>query len=186
MSEEKKVSLKEKLIPLSLTIFAFVADQITKCLVVANIKPGRIGFSLFGDFFQLIYVCNTGVAFSFGSNFSDNLRTILFSFCPLIILILVLVVYFKNNDFTKVQRWAIAGIVGGGFGNIFDRFFRPNGVVDFIDIKFYGLFGFERWPTFNVADMAVLISGCVMIVSFLMMSVKEERNKKTVYENGEK
>ena len=39
------------------------------------------------------------------------------------------------------------GIVGGGLGNLVDRFFRKEGVVDFIDVKFYGLFGLERWPT---------------------------------------
>ena len=79
----------------------------------------------------------------------------------------------KSNDFTKLQRWAIAGIVGGGIGNLIDRIFRPEGVVDFIDVKFYGLFGMERWPTFNVADSAVVVCGILLIVSFITMTIKD-------------
>jgi signal peptidase II len=66
------------------------------------------------------------------------------------------------------------GIIGGGFGNLIDRFFRPDGVVDFIDVKFYGLFGLERWPTFNVADSAVVVCGSLLFISMLFFSVKKE------------
>jgi signal peptidase II len=97
---------------------------------------------------------------------------------PLIFLGIVIVVYMKSNDFTKLQRWAIAGIVGGGIGNLIDRIFRPEGVVDFIDVKFYGLFGMERWPTFNVADSAVVVCGILLIVSFIAMTIKDSKSKK--------
>ena len=60
------------------------------------------------------------------------------------------------------------GIVGGGFGNLIDRCFRTEGVVDFIDVKFYGIFGMERWPTFNIADAAVVVCGILLIISFLL------------------
>lgn len=63
-------------------------------------------------------------------------------------------------------------------GNLYDRFFRPNGVVDFIDVKFYGIFGFERWPTFNIADMGVLICGILLMVSFIIAIIKESAEKK--------
>ena len=70
------------------------------------------------------------------------------------------------------------GIVGGGFGNLIDRFFRAEGVVDFIDVKFYGLFGMERWPTFNVADSAVVVCGLLLVISFIITSVKESKTSK--------
>ena len=71
-----------------------------------------------------------------------------------------------------MQRWAICGIVGGGIGNLIDRFFRAEGVVDFIDVKFYGLFGFERWPTFNIADASVVVCGVLLVLSFVIDSRK--------------
>lgn len=171
-------NLKEKLLPFILTIIVIVLDQITKALVVSFIPPYKIGAQFFGDFLRLIHVYNPGVAFSFGASWPDLLRRIAFSIMPLIFLGIVIVVYMKSNDFTKLQRWAIAGIVGGGIGNLIDRIFRPEGVVDFIDVKFYGLFGMERWPTFNVADSAVVVCGILLIVSFIAMTIKDIKSKK--------
>ena len=71
------------------------------------------------------------------------------------------------------------GIVGGGLGNLIDRFFRAEGVVDFIDLKFYGLFGLERWPTFNVADSAVVVCGLLLIISFIITFIKESKESKS-------
>ena len=86
--------------------------------------------------------------------------------------------YLNSNDFTRLQRWAVAGILGGGIGNIIDRIFRPDGVVDFISVKFYGLLGFERWPTFNLADSSVVVCCILLLVSIIAGSVKNR--EKTV------
>ena len=169
--------LKSKLLPIALTIIVVVLDQITKMLVVRFIPMNTIGTQFFGDFLRIIHVRNPGVAFSVGAGLSYSLRRILFSIVPVVVLVLVLVIYFRNSDFTKLQRWAICGIVGGGFGNIIDRIFRPAGVVDFIDVKFYGLFGFDRWPTFNIADSAVVVCGILLIISFIITVVKDAKAK---------
>ena len=102
----------------------------------------------------------------------------MFSLIPLAVIIVVLVVYFRSDDFTSFQRWTIMGIIGGGLGNLFDRFFRSEGVVDFIDVKFYGFFGLERWPTFNIADAAVLICGIALIISFIVLTIQERKAAK--------
>ncbi|NLC92435.1 MAG: signal peptidase II, partial [Treponema sp.] len=95
---------------------------------------------------------------------------------PVIVIIMVIIIYFRNNEFSKLQRWSIAGILGGGIGNIIDRIFRTEGVVDFIDVKFYGLFGFERWPTFNIADSAIVICCILLLISFFL--VKKDKKEK--------
>ena len=69
-------------------------------------------------------------------------------------------------------------ICGGGFGNLIDRFFRSEGVIDFIDVKFYGLFGLERWPTFNIADSAVVVCGILLLISFATSFKKDSEEKK--------
>ena len=171
---------KNKLLPFILTAVVIILDQITKLLVeqcipldYANGQLG-IGPAFFGDFLRIIRVYNTGVAFSMGDSWPLVIRRLSFGLVPLIVMILVIVVYLRNTDFTQLQRWAICGIVGGGLGNLIDRFFRARGVVDFIDVKFYGLFGMERWPTFNVADAAVVVCGILLVVSFLI-TIKTER-----------
>ena len=171
-------NIKSKLLPLILTVVVIVLDQITKVLVCRFIPVNTIGAQFLGDFLRIIHVRNPGVAFSFGARWSDAVRRLSFSVIPIIVLGIVLGVYFRNNDFTKLQRWAICGVVGGGFGNIIDRVFRVDGVVDFIDVKFYGLFGLERWPTFNVADSAVVVCGIMLVVSFLISIVKEQKQSK--------
>ena len=170
--------LKSKLLPISLAVAVIILDQVTKILVMKNIPLYTIGAQFFGDFLRIIHVSNTGVAFSVGATWSDTVRRFLFSLIPLIVIGIVVGIYFKNNTWTKLQRWAIMGIVGGGLGNLIDRFFRKEGVVDFIDVKFYGLFGLERWPTFNVADAAVVVCGILLIVSFIIMTIADEKKAK--------
>lgn len=168
---------KKLILPFILTILVIIADQITKALIVKYIPLYTIGYSFFGDFLRIVHVANTGVAFSIGDSMPLILRRLLFGIVPLVVMAIVVAVYFRNKDFNNLQRWAIAGIVGGGIGNIIDRFFRAEGVVDFIDVKFYGLFGLERWPTFNVADAAVVVCGILLVISFVIEIVKENKNK---------
>ena len=170
--------LKSKLWPVSLAVLVVLLDQLTKILVMKNIPLYTIGSQFFGDFLRSIHVANTGVAFSVGATWSETARRFLFSLIPLIVIGIVVAIYFRNNAWTRLQRWAIMGIVGGGLGNLVDRFFRAEGVVDFIDIKFYGLFGLERWPTFNVADSAVVVCGILLIVSFIITYIKESKEEK--------
>jgi len=50
--------------------------------------------------------------------------------------------------------------------------------VDFISVKVYGFLGFERWPTWNIADASLVISGILLAVSLLFESseTKEDNN----------
>jgi len=82
----------------------------------------------------------------------------------------------KGKDLTDGQRWTLAAVVGGGLGNQIDRIFRPDGVVDFLDFKFYGLFGLERWPTFNVADATLVVSSIILVI---LLYLQEARLRKT-------
>ena len=113
-----------------------------------------------------------------GSTLSQNARGLLFALMPLLIIIAVYVIYFRNNEFTKLQRWSICGILGGGIGNLIDRFFRPEGVVDFIDCYFWGIFGMERWPTFNVADCAVVVCGVIFMITFILQIIEDSKKAK--------
>ena len=178
----------KKILPLILTASVILADQLTKALVVRSIpvyslsKEGAV-IPVVGDFIRLIHVRNKAVAFSLGSGLPDEARRLLFSFLPLLMIALVFVVYFRNDEFTSFQRWSVCGILGGGLGNLIDRFFRPDGVVDFIDCYFFGLFGLERWPTFNVADSAVVVCGILFVLSFIFQ-MKGEPEHKTQFQEA--
>ena len=157
----------DKRLPFILTLAVVLADQISKWLITVFIPEGGIGSSFFGGFLRIIHARNTAIAFSIGTSMPQALKLVLFSAVPLIVLGAIVIYLLRTDTLTGFQRWCACGIIGGGVGNLIDRIFRPLGVVDFIDVKFYGLFGLDRWPTFNVADAAIVICGFLLAVSFL-------------------
>ena len=167
---------KEKTLPLLLTACIIALDQCTKSFIAANWPINTMITDVFNnDFLQIYHVRNKVIAFSLGANVPDSIKPVLFIVVPLLVLGVMLWYYLRSNDFTGLQRWAVAGIIGGGIGNIIDRIFRPAGVVDFISVKFYGLFGFERWPTFNVADSSVVVC-CILLFITIIFSPNKQKS----------
>jgi len=166
---------KTLFLPFSLTALIIALDQITKAYIVAN-WPAQNSFikDVFNNEILIIYhVRNKAIAFSLGDNIPDFLRFPLFVIIPIAVLGFLVWYYFVTKEFNRVQRWAIAGIIGGGIGNIIDRIFRTDGVVDFISVKFYGIFGMERWPTFNVADASVVVCSLLLLITMIAGQKKE-------------
>jgi signal peptidase II len=159
----------KKAAPFSLTVLIILFDQITKFYISNNWKIGTMIADVFNnDLLRIYHVRNRAIAFSLGNGLPDTVRPALFIVLPILVLACLCFFYWKSNDFTNVQRWAIAGIIGGGIGNLLDRIFRPEGVVDFISVKFFGILGFERWPTFNIADSSVVICVLIWLVSLFL------------------
>lgn len=61
-----------------------------------------------------------------------------------------------------LKRLCLALILGGAFGNLIDRV-ASGEVIDFIDMGI----GQYRWPTYNVADIAVTIGAVILIAGFM-------------------
>lgn len=159
----------KKLLPFLLTLFVIGADQAVKAFIVNNWPENSFIKDLFGNhFIELYHVRNKAIAFSLGDNLPDAVRPVLFVVLPIAVLIFLVVYYFKSDEFTPLQRWSVAGILGGGLGNLIDRVFRPEGVVDFISVNFYGFLGFTRWPTFNIADSSVVIFGLLLLFTIFI------------------
>jgi signal peptidase II len=165
--------VRRNLVPLLLAPAIVVIDQATKIIVERTMRVGEI-IRIWGDFLWLWHVRNTAMAFSLGAGLPAGLRVVLFGALPVAVLAGILVYYLRSRSLTDFQRWCFAAILGGGLGNLIDRFFRVGGVVDFVSVRFYGILGFERWPTFNVADSTVVVAGIALLVSF----VREERGSK--------
>ncbi|AHH12493.1 Lipoprotein signal peptidase [Borrelia hermsii YBT] len=152
-----------------ISILVFI-DQWSKYLVVKYISIGTEYLSFFGDFFKIIHVRNTGILFSIGANINSSLKNLFFLVIPIIILVFVFCFVLKETN--KIARIALILILSGGIGNIIDRLFRPLGVVDFLDVKFFGIFGLQRWPTFNFADSYVVIGITLFIIYDLFFKNK--------------
>jgi signal peptidase II len=163
-----KRDVKSRLITLILSAGIIIVDQIAKILIIHTIPKGG-GVRVIGDFFRIIHVQNPAIGFSIGRSLEAGTRRVLFLLLPLVVIAVLFLYYlFTRERLTRFQKWTFGALVGGGLGNYVDRIFRPEGVVDFLDFKFYGIFGLERWPTFNVADMTLVISGILLFISFLI------------------
>jgi signal peptidase II len=133
--------------------------------------------NIFGDFFQLTFIENPGMAFGYDPGSSLKLYVSLFSLAASIALIIYL--YTARNKSLSL-RISLAFILGGAVGNLIDRMFYGvfygyaslfyGHVVDFLDFDFFHftLFGrsFERFPVFNLADASVTIGVLILILFY--------------------
>ena len=129
-----------------------------------------------GNFFQITFVENPGMAFGIELGLGAKLWISIFSIAASIGLLYYL--YSVRNQSLSL-RFSLALILGGAFGNLIDRVFYGvfysygplfyGKVVDFLDFDFFhlNLFGrsYERFPIFNVADMAVS-TGVIILLLF--------------------
>lgn len=145
-------------------------DQTTKAWAVRRLRLGR-DIKVIPGFLNLSYAQNTGVAFSMFDDYGEDGRWALSSVG---ILVGVLVLYY----FWRVPRsndrllGALALLLGGIAGNVVDRI-RFGFVIDFID--FY--VGSWHYPTFNVADVAI-VAGAALLIWDIYASKKEEVEKR--------
>ncbi len=128
-------------------------DQITKILVLKNLKP-NVSLPLINNVFNLTYVKNTGTAFGLFLN-----QTTLFIIISIITSIAI-ILYLKFPSLFKIKtklqvsiELALCLILGGAMGNLIDRI-RFGYVIDFLD--------FRIWPVFNVADSAITAGAAVL------------------------
>ena len=166
---------RAKLLPFSLTFGIIFLDQFVKALIVRNWpNEGTFIADVFGnEFLMFFHVRNRAIAFSLGQNLPEGIKPVIFVVLPVIVLCLLLWYYITSTQFIGIQKWAVTGILGGGIGNIIDRIFRKDGVVDYVSVKFYGIFGWERWPTFNIADASVVVCCLILLATIIFTSGKE-------------
>ena len=163
--------IKKKYYPFILSLIVVLADQISKALVVAFIPEGTIFKSYFNDWLWIVHVRNDAVAFSMGDALPVFLKYILFVAFPLLLMVAVAYCILSDkskDEFTCFQKWCLAGIFGGGMGNIADRLFRGLRVVDFVSTDLNGFMGMDRFPTWNIADASVVCSVILLMISFII------------------
>ena len=57
--------------------------------------------------------------------------------------------------------------------------------MDFIDVKFFGIFGLERWPTFNIADAAIVVCAFGLLIAIFIQERKGKKKNRGTGKSGE-
>ena len=126
-----------------------ISDVLTKWIAYNTLSHG-VAFprQVIGDTVRFWLVYNKGAAF--GIHVGDYSRWV---FLALTVAALVILgrLYRQTRPGDTMRTLSLALVCGGAIGNLIDRVRWERGVVDFIDVGI----GNMRWPTFNIADMAV-------------------------------
>lgn len=190
------------------SVIVIVLDQASK-LYIKGFKIPFLNFNhegmsyaesirVIGDFFQITFVENPGMAF--GLDFGPEVKFYL-SLFSVIASIGIFWYLYKVRHQHFIFRFSLAMIFAGAVGNLIDRVFYGviydyaplmyGKVVDFLNVDFFDftLFGrtYERWPIFNVADMAVTI-GVILLILFqgkVTESVKDAEEQTESQEDKE-
>jgi len=137
-------------------------DQIAKSIVRQRIEYSQ-QIRVIDNFVTLTKVENTGAFLSMGDSLPRFFYKLFMIVLPLIVLIYVLYYILSSNNLSNLMILGFCLIIGGGFGNIYDRIIYGS-VTDFIRFDF-GLF---HTGIVNIADISVTAGFFILLYEFLV------------------
>jgi len=149
-----------------LSLLVIVADVYTKHLIQQAFQYGE--HLQITSFFDLVRFHNEGAAFSFLAA-QGGWQRAFFSAVALIASV-VMVHLIRKHSAQTLFCFALALILGGALGNLYDRL-TLGYVVDFLLFHYHGYQYY--WPAFNVADSAITLG----VVLLLWDGIKNQKNE---------
>ena len=144
-------------------------DRWTKRLVAARIAMYS-HIQIIPGFFRLTHTENTGAAFSLFADSPAHWKTALLIGFSLVAMVIVSVLLWKQTRALTSTGIALSLILGGAFGNLWDRV-ASGRVVDFL--LFY--ISQYQWPVFNLADSCIVIGASLLVLEILFHKSPSEK-----------
>ena len=135
-----------------------ILDRLTKVWAEGTLSTRSM--EILGGLVPLTLAYNKGAAF--GMRVGDDSRW-LFIPVTFVALGLLVALFRQARSDDGVRLTALALVMAGALGNLYDRIFIREGVVDFIgplDL------GFWHFPIFNVADISITGGAILLAASF--------------------
>ena len=162
----KKVKVYKFLLNLMFVLTLFCIDRFSKIYIIELSEKTNVTEIYLTSFLNSYLVWNSGIAFglfSLSNELTYNFFTALIAVINLIIVYLAVV----TKDF---RRYFFLLILGGSFGNLFDRLFYGS-VPDFIDFHI----GNFHWFIFNIADIFITVGViCLILAELLYKKANDE------------
>ena len=158
---------KKFYVNLFLVFVIFLLDRISKIYIVNLSQKNNLSEIYQSKFLNITLIWNEGIAFgllSFNENNLYNLLSLLIGIIILVILYMII----KNNNFA---RYPLLMIFAGAIGNLYDRVIY-NAVPDFIDFHI----GEFHWFVFNVADIFITI-GVFFMILLEIIGINKDNNE---------
>lgn len=145
---------------LGIAVVLLLVDQYTKQWIVEQYSYGAS--DRITGFFNLVHVHNYGAAFSFLNNEGGWQRWGFSAFATVVSAIIVVWIV-RLSPQQKLEGYALALILGGALGNLYDRV-TLGYVIDFLDFHWSGW----HFPAFNVADSGITLGAILIIVEGIL------------------
>ena len=160
---------------LLLAVLVIVLDRVSKLGVVAHLELGH-AIVVIPKVFRITHVLNTGAAFSMfeDAKSQETVRYVLIGFSILAVLA-VLIALWRIGRQIMLTSVSLALILGGALGNLYDRI-RLHYVVDFLEVHIVHY----HWPDFNVADSAIVVGACLLLLEMLRMKDSEPQKQEAL------
>jgi len=151
--------------------FALALDQISK-VIVHYLLADRGAVEVIPGFFSLWYSRNPGGLFGSFRDWAGPWRLILLTLLPIIAIFFIAGFLRKGKIEDRPTLLGLSLILGGATGNLIDRLFRGE-VIDFLDVYVANsgfaewlikTFGTAHWPTFNIADSAIVVGAGLLLL----------------------
>jgi signal peptidase II len=172
--------------PAKIALFAGVAvgmtvlDQVTKIWVRNNLEERTDRVVVIDDFFNIVHAENPGAAFGFLND--SPYRMWVFAAFTVVALVVLFRMFLELPEDDRFQNIALGMIVSGAVGNAIDRVMYQS-VTDMIDMYvaheslgpwIRERFGTTHWPTYNVADVAIVVGLIMFGIHYLFLEKDEE------------
>ena len=148
----------------------FLFDRMTKAVIEARVSFWD-NHTVIPGLFSIIHTQNRGAAFSLLNDASDLVRGVVLIGISTMVAIVVAYMLIRSLQPGDTQsnfvRVALALVLGGACGNLHDRIFHGS-VTDFLLFYWHDY----QFPAFNVADSAIFIGACLLILDMMRESKK--------------
>ena len=155
--------------PFLLLIAAIVIllDRVSKNWIDKHVDRGHF-ITIIPGVFRISHVFNFGAAMGlFASVPPTMVRYGLIGF-SVVAVIVVLGMIWRVGRPVSTTGVALALILGGAIGNLYDRVVYQY-VVDFLEVKIIHY----HWPDFNVADSCIVIGACLLLLEIFRRQPEE-------------
>lgn len=181
--------------PTKYKIFAVIAtllvllDQATKYWVRLRLPTGRESIDVIDGLFMIVHAENKGAAFGMGTGMDFGVRMLIFGVFTVVALGVLGHMLWQLPANDRLQSFAIGFIASGAIGNAIDRIYKQQ-VTDFIRvythnesvtgflgsvpfIKQFCARGTCEWPSWNVADAAIVAGLGIFVIHYLFFQRDE-------------
>ena len=144
---------------LLVSALVILLDRLSKLWIDRHVPRGQF-IPVIPHVFRISHVFNTGAAFSlFAESLSPTVvRNVLIAF-SIVAVIVVLGMIWRVGRRLSLTGVALALILGGAIGNLYDRV-AYHYVVDFLEVTIVHY----HWPDFNVADSCIVVGACLLLL----------------------